>query len=156
MAKQKLDRIDKNILRRLQEDGRVSNVELAKAVGISAPPCLRRVRLLKDSGYIQSYHANLDHEKLGYSVSVFSFVSLSNHSEDDLSAFEDYVSDLSMVRECHLLSGNVDFLLKVVAKDWDDYETFLNQHLLQAPNVESVNSSLCVKPTKALPGVPID
>lgn len=120
MRQSKLDKIDKKILQNLQSDGRMTNVELAKIVGISAPPCLRRVRALEQAGYIKSYHAQIDPSILGYGVTVFAMVRLESQAEKGLEAFEKLMSDLPMVRECHMLAGDVDFMLRIVAKDWED------------------------------------
>ena len=152
----KLDKIDKKILQNLQQDGRMTNVELAKVVGISAPPCLRRVRALEEAGFIKSYHAQIDPSILGFSVTVFAMVRLESQAEKDLEAFEKAMIDLPMVRECHMLAGDVDFILKVVAKDWDSYQEFLTEKLTTAPNVTSVKSSLGIRSAKDEPGVPID
>ena len=114
MTRVKLDRIDRHILQILQADGRVTNVKLAKTVGISAPPCLRRVRALEAAGYIRGYHADLNTESLGFGVSVFAQVGLESQAEQDLAAFEKLVASWPMVRECFMLAGEVDFLLKVV------------------------------------------
>lgn len=151
----KLDRIDKKILQNLQVDGRMSNVELAKDVGISAPPCLRRVRALEKAGYIKSYHARIDPAVMGYGVTVFAMVKLTSQAEKDLEAFEKQIQEWEMVRECHMLAGDTDFLLKIVAKDWDNYQDFLTHKLTSAPNVTSVKSSLGIRSTKDEPGVPI-
>ncbi len=156
MARVKLDKIDKKILRDLQDNGRITNVELAKNAGISAPPCLRRVRALEEAGLIKSYHAVVDNASLGYAVTVFCKVRLENQSEKELSAFEALVNEWSQVRECHMLAGETDFLLMVVAKDWDDYQKFLTDKLTSAHNVASVKSSLTIRTSKYLPGVPID
>ena len=156
MRRSKLDRIDKKILRDLQEDGRITNVELAKRVGISAPPCLRRVRALEEAGYIKSYHAKIDHAAMGYSVTVFALVKLNSQAEAVLEEFEAFVKDLSMVRECHLLAGDVDFFLKVAAKDWDSYQEFHKNVITKAPGVESVKSSLAIRSGKDEVGVPIE
>ncbi|MGB0718958.1 MAG: Lrp/AsnC family transcriptional regulator [Bdellovibrionales bacterium] len=156
MRRAKLDKIDKKILRDLQDNGRITNVELAKNVGISAPPCLRRVRALEDSGYIKSYHAQVEPSLLGYSVTIFALVKLTSQAEKDLQKFEAQIKDWPMVRECHMLAGDVDFLLKIVAKDWDTYQTFLTNHLTAAPNVTSVKSSLAIRSGKSEPGVPIE
>lgn len=155
MRRSKLDKIDKKILKRLQEEGRVTNVELAKNAGISAPPCLRRVRALEESGYIKGYFAQLDHASLGYGISVFAHVTLKSQADNDLQVFEDNINALDMVRECHMLAGDVDFLLKVVAKDWDSYQEFLTSSLTSIANVLSIKSSLAVKPIKKLPGIPV-
>jgi DNA-binding Lrp family transcriptional regulator len=156
MARAKLDKIDKKILRELQGDGRITNVDLAKNVGISAPPCLRRVRALEELGYIKSYHARLDSAYLGYSVTVFALVKLTSQAEQDLLEFERRIKEWPMVRECHMLAGDVDFMLKIVAKDWDDYQEFLTHELTAAPNVTSVKSSLAIRATKETPGIPIE
>ena len=101
----KLDKIDRKILRDLQEDGRMTNVDLSKRVGISAPPCLRRVRALEEAGYIRGYHADVNHEALGYGVTVFAQVGLTSQAESDLKAFESLVESWPEVRECHMLAG---------------------------------------------------
>lgn len=156
MRRSKLDRIDKKILRDLQSDGRITNVELAKRVGISAPPCLRRVRALETAGYIKSYHAKVDPAALGFGVTVFAMVKLTSQAEKDLTAFEKRIREMAIVRECHMLAGDVDFLLKIVAKDWDSYQQFLTHELTTAPNVTSVKSSLAIRASKEEPGVPIE
>lgn len=151
----KLDKIDKKILENLQSNGRMSNVDLAKEVGISAPPCLRRVRALEEAGFIQSYHAKIDPNILGFGVTVFANVKLTSQAEKDLEAFEKKMISLPMVRECHMLAGDVDFILRIVAKDWDSYQEFLSAELTSAPNVTSVKSSLGIRSAKDEPGVPI-
>ncbi len=156
MRRSKLDKIDKKILRDLQQNGRITNVELAKRAGISAPPCLRRVRTLEDAGYIKSYHAKVDPSVLGYGVMVFALVKLTGQSEDTLAEFEGFIKKQPMVRECTLLAGDVDFILKIVAKDWDSYQEFHKNDLIKAPNVVSVKSSLAIRSSKDEPGVPID
>jgi DNA-binding Lrp family transcriptional regulator len=156
MRRVKLDRIDRRILRDLQNDGRVTNVELARRAGISAPPCLRRVRALEEAGFIRGYHADLNPEALGYSVTVFAHVGLSSQAEPDLKKFEELVESWPHVRECSMLAGETDFLLKVVAEDWDDYQRFLTTQLTAAPNVNHVKSALAIRCSKSLPGVPID
>ncbi|KJV10115.1 ArsR family transcriptional regulator [Elstera litoralis] len=156
MRQIKLDRIDRRILRDLQADGRMTNVELAQRVGISAPPCLRRVRALEKSGLIRGYHADINPEALGFGVTVFAQVGLSSQSDVDLRAFEEMVSHWAEVRECALLTGDVDYLLKVVAQDWEDYQRFLTTKLTAAKNVAHVRSALVMRTTKDMPGVPID
>ena len=154
-SKVKLDKKDIRILHDLQEDGRMTNVELAKRAGISAPPCLRRVRALEDSGFINGFHANIDARAMGYNVTVFAHVGLASQAEPDLEAFEDLVRSWPEVRECHMLAGETDFLLKVVAADWESYQDFLTTKLTAADNVSHVKSALSVRTSKALPGVPI-
>lgn len=156
MKRVKLDKIDRKILKNLQSDGRITNVELAKMAGISAPPCLRRVRALEEAGYITGYFARMNPQMLGYGVTVFANVKLISQAESDLKKFEELVVSWPMVRECHMLAGETDFVLKVVAKDWDDYQQFLTAHLTSAPNVTSVKSSLAIRVTKEEAGVPID
>lgn len=151
----KLDAIDLRILHDLQENGRITNVELAKRAGISAPPCLRRVRALEDAGLIQGFHADLNAQALGYHVTVFASVGLKSQSESDLDTFEALVKSWPEVRECHMLAGETDFLLKIVAPDWDQYQSFLTTKLTAAGNVNVVKSALSVRTTKHLPGVPI-
>src|SRR5882757_5575969 len=132
MARAKLDRIDRRILSDLQSNGRMTNVELAERAGISAPPCLRRVRALERAGIIKGYHA-----------------------ETDLKAFEELIAKWDEVRECHMLAGEADFLLKIVAETWDEYQKFLTTRLTSAPNVSHVKSMMVFRTAKQLPGVPI-
>ena len=155
MPRVKLDRIDRQILNDLQADGRITNVELAQRAGISAPPCLRRVRALETAGFIRGYHADIEPKALGYNVNVFAHVGLSSQAEPDLEAFEALVRQWPEVRECHMLAGETDFLLKVVARDWDAYQNFLTTRLTAAPNVSHVKSALSIRTSKSEPGVPI-
>jgi DNA-binding Lrp family transcriptional regulator len=155
MRRVKLDRIDRRILRDLQDNGRMTNVELARRAGISAPPCLRRVRALEEAGYIRGYHAEVAPEALGYGVCVFAQVGLSSQAEADLKAFEALIDEWPLVRECHMLAGEFDFLLKVVAEDWDAYQRFLTTQLTAAPQVAHVKSALAIRSSKLEPGVPI-
>lgn len=156
MAGSRLDPIDRKILAELQADGRMTNVELAKRVGISAPPCLRRVRTLEEQGFIRGYHAEVDARELGFEVQVFAMVGLSSQAEKDLSAFEDRCREWSLVRECHMLNGEVDFMLKCVAPDLSSFQSFLTGQLLTATNVASVKTSLVIRNAKDDPGVPFD
>jgi DNA-binding Lrp family transcriptional regulator len=152
----KLDKIDRRILRDLQEDGRMTNVELAHRAGISAPPCLRRVRALEEAGLIRGYHADINAEALGYGVTVFAQVGLASQAEPDLKAFEALVANWPEVREANMLAGETDFLLKVVAVDWDSYQRFLTTKLTAAPNVSHVKSALAIRTSKYAAGVPIE
>jgi DNA-binding Lrp family transcriptional regulator len=152
----KLDKIDRKILKTLQSDGRITNVDLAQKVGISAPPCLRRMRMLEESGYIKSYHARLDPQALGYGVTVIAMVKLNSQAEADLVKFEKRIKELDVIRECQIVAGEVDFILKIVAKDWDGYQNFLRNELTSMQNVTSVKSLLTMRATKDEPGVPID
>jgi DNA-binding Lrp family transcriptional regulator len=156
MRRAKLDRIDLRILADLQIDGRMTNVDLAERAGISAPPCLRRVRALEQAGFIKGYHAEINAEAMGFGVTVFAHVGLVSQAETDLKAFEELVRSWPQVRECHMLAGETDFILKVVAHDWDDYQRFLTTRLTPAPNVSHVKSALAIRSSKHEPGVPID
>jgi DNA-binding Lrp family transcriptional regulator len=156
MQRVKLDEIDLRILNELQGDGRITNVELARRVGISAPPCLRRVRALERDGYIRGYHAELAGEALGYGLTVFALVGLHSQAEADLEAFEALVASWPMVRECHMLTGEADFILKIVAPDWDRWQSFLTSELTPAINVASVKTAPVLRRSKSLPGVPLD
>lgn len=134
----------------------MTNVELARRTGISAPPCLRRVRALEQAGVVRGYHADVNPAALGFGVTVFAQVGLSSQAEHDLKSFEELVKTWPQVRECHMLAGETDFLLKVVAEDWDAYQRFLTTQLTTAPNVNHVKSALAIRTAKQLPGVPID
>ena len=142
--KLRLDQIDWKILAELQADGRITNVELARRVGISAPPCLRRVRALEKAGLIEGYHAVVDSRALGFEVTVFAMVGLHSQAEADLRAFESLVASWPEVRECHMLNGEIDFILKVVATDLSTFQSFLTEKLTSAPNVDSVKTSLTI------------
>ena len=150
-----LDEIDRKLLAELQSEGRVTNVELASRVGLTAPPCLRRVRALEESGVIRGYHADLDPGKLAFSITVFAMVSLKSQAEDDLRAFEEHMRALPEVRECHMLNGEIDFILKIVSRDLQSFQEFLTSKLTPAPNVASVKTSLTIRTAKQLPGVPL-
>ena len=156
MASTRLDSIDRMILAELQADGRMTNVELAKRVGISAPPCLRRVRTLEENGYIKGYHAEVNAKELGFEVQVFANVGLASQAESDLSAFEAKCKSWPLVRECHMLNDEVDFILKCVAPDLSSFQTFLTGELLTTPNVASVKTSLVIRGEKDEPGVPFE
>lgn len=156
MLRFRLDEIDRRILAELQRDGRMTNVELAKRVGISAPPCLRRVRTLEEQGFINKYHADVNARELGFEVQVFAMVGLQRQAEADLSAFENACRAWPFVRECHMLNGEVDFILKCVAPDLSSFQRFLTEELLTAPNVGHVKTSLVIRCAKDEPGVPFD
>src|SRR6202163_2813801 len=151
----RLDTIDRKILSELQENGRITNVELARRVGISAPPCLRRVRALEEAGYIRGYRALLDEKLLGYEVTVFALVHLSSQADADLKAFEDFVRKEPLVRECWMLSGEIDFILKCVAPDMATFQHFV-AHLTAAPHVRNVRTSLVLHNSKYAAAVPLE
>jgi DNA-binding Lrp family transcriptional regulator len=150
----RLDAIDWKILNELQSDGRMTNVELASRVGISAPPCLRRVRALEDAGYIRGYRALFDPKRLGFEVTAFAFVQLTSNAEGDLIGFRRNVDTLTYVRECWMLSGEIDFLLKCVAPDLPTFQAFV-MDLTGAPNVKTVKTALTLGQTKDEPMVPL-
>jgi DNA-binding Lrp family transcriptional regulator len=156
MPGQKLDAIDRRILAELQGDGRMTNVELSRRVGISAPPCLRRVRSLEEAGLIRGYHAEINARELGFEVQVFAMVGLSSQAERDLNAFEAKARSWPLVRECHMLNGEIDFILKCVAPDLSTFQNFLTEELTAAPNVASVKTSLVIRCAKDTPGIPFD
>ena len=156
MVATRLDPIDRMILAELQADGRMTNVELAKRVGISAPPCLRRVRSLEEAGLIRGYHADVNARELGFEVQVFAMVGLDSQAENELNAFEERCRNWPLVRECHMLNGEVDFILKCVAPDLSSFQSFLTGDLLSTPNVASVKTSLVIRGAKDEPGVPFD
>ncbi|AMY68225.1 Lrp/AsnC family transcriptional regulator [Frigidibacter mobilis] len=156
MAGHRLDEIDRKILAELQADGRMTNVELARRVGISAPPCLRRVRTLEESGFIRGFHADVNPRELGFEVAVFAMVRLHSQAETDLSAFEARCKAWPLVRECHMLNGEIDFILKCVSPDLSSFQSFLTGELTAADNVASVKTSLVIRCAKDDPGVPFD
>lgn len=155
MVTAKLDKTDWLILRELQASGRMTNVDLARKVGITSPPCLRRVRALEESGIIDGYCALIDEKKAGFDVTAFAMVGLHRQSEADLVAFEERVSTWPLVRECYMLSGEIDFILKCVAVDLGAFQAFIIDELTSSPNVDSVKTSLSIRRSKYAPGVPI-
>jgi DNA-binding Lrp family transcriptional regulator len=155
MARHRLDTIDRKILAELQDNGRMTNVELSRRAKITAPPCLRRVRALEKAGLIRGYHADLDAKALGYELTAFAFVGLSSQNEQDLKGFEEQIRNWPMVRECYMLSGEVDFVLKCVARDLSEFQTFVTE-LTGLKNVASVKTALAIRPSKREPGVPVD
>ncbi|WBY17825.1 Lrp/AsnC family transcriptional regulator [Altererythrobacter sp. MTPC7] len=150
-----LDDIDMRLLAELQDEGRITNVELAQRVGLTAPPCLRRVRALEEGGVIRGYHAELDPSRLGFALTVFAMVSLKSQAEGDLREFEQAMHALPEVREVHMLNGEIDFILKIVSNDLQSFQEFLTSKLTPAPNVASVKTSLTIRTSKLEPGVPL-
>jgi len=148
-----LDVTDWKILRELQADGRITNVELARRVGISAPPCLRRVRALEQSGIIKGYCALLNEKKIGHELVAFAMVGLHSQAEADLVAFEERVRSWPIVRECYMLSGEIDFILKCIASDLASFQDFVIHSLTAADQVDSVKTTLAIRQSKFVPGV---
>lgn len=156
MDTRKLDAIDLRILSELQADGRITNVELSRRAKITAPPCLRRIRALEKAGFIKGYHADLDGKALGFEVTGFVFVGLSSQKDGDLKHFEESARRWPQVRECHMLSGEIDFILKCVARDLSAFQSFITDTVTAEKNVASVKSSLVIHASKTAPGFPID
>jgi len=155
MPNESLDAVDRLILQTLQAEGRVTNVELARRAGLTAPPCLRRVRALEEAGVIDSYHARLNPAALGFGIMIFALVSLKSQAEEDLRAFESHIASIPEVRECHMLNGEIDFILKIVAHDLGAFQALLTSKLTTAPNVAGVKTSLTIRTSKDEPGVPV-
>jgi len=149
-----LDAIDRRILAELQEDGRMTNVELARRAGISAPPCLRRVRRLEEAGYIHGYHADTDAPKLGWQITFFAIVGLESQKEAVLTEFEQLVATWPEVRECHMIRGGGDFLLRLVARD-TAHENALTQKLTGLASVSRVQTLQTIRTSRDLAGVPL-
>lgn len=151
----RLDAIDWRILKELQADGALTNVALASRVGITPPPCLRRVQALERAGLITGYHAILDEKALGFEITAFAMVGLYAQSEAELRAFENRVLGWPLVRECHMLSGEADYMLRCVATSLSAFQDFVIKELTASPNVASVKTSLSIRRAKIEPGVPI-
>ncbi|MCW8307873.1 Lrp/AsnC family transcriptional regulator [Acidiphilium sp. PA] len=149
-----LDEIDRRILTELQDNGRMTNVELASRAGISPPPCLRRVRRLEESGLIKGYHAETDPQKLGWQIQFFAIVGLDSQRQSVLDAFEQLVGSWEELRECHMIRGGGDFLLKFVARD-AAHENRLTEQLTAADNVTRVQTLQTIRTSRVLAGVPI-
>lgn len=143
-----LDRIDRRILAALQEDGRQSFTDLADRVGLTTTPCIERVRRLERGGYIKGYQANVDPELLGYSLLVFVEISLSYQSTDAFRNFSQAIEKLPYILECHLISGDADYLLKARLKDMSQYRALLGDMLLQLPGVKNSKSYIVMETTK--------
>jgi DNA-binding Lrp family transcriptional regulator len=149
-----IDAIDRRILAELMADGRMTNVELARRAGISAPPCLRRVRRLEEAGIIRGYHADIDPHRLGWEVIFFVLVGLESQKEAALAAFEKMVSGWPEVRECHMIRGGGDFLLRLVARGTAQ-ENELTRKLTEAPNVARIQTLQTIRTSLNVAGVPI-
>lgn len=150
-----LDETDRKIIAELQDDGRITNVELAKRAGISPPPCLRRVRRLEEAGYIQGYHAQTDGQKLGWQIAFFVIVGLESQKQSALDEFEALAATWPEVRECHMIRGGGDFLLKLVARD-AAHENRLTARLTAIPAVAKVQTLQTIRTSRALTGVPME
>ncbi|MFG1480691.1 Lrp/AsnC family transcriptional regulator [Xanthobacter sp. V4C-4] len=151
----RLDAVDWKILDELQRDGRITNVELSRRVGISAPPCLRRVRALEEDGIIQGYRALLDEKRLGYDLTAVAMVHLISQAETDLGAFQDRIDHWPLVRAAWMLSGDVDFIMLCVAPDLRTFQNFVLE-ITATPNVRNVKTALTLKQVKNAPVVPLE
>lgn len=156
MPKIKLDAYDRKILAALQRDGRLSNVELADEIGLSASPCLRRVRMLEEAGVIRGYQVNLDRDEVGLGLTVFVGVKVERHHEADAEAFRLAVTALPQVISAFLVSGESDFLLQVVVPDLRAYERFLTGELLRLPGVRDIRSNFAIQAVKTPGPLPLD
>ena len=156
MVKKQLDITDLKILRILQDEGRISNLDLAKKISMTPPPTLRRVRDLEEDGYIDGYRANINLTKLGFDLTVWIFVSLKNQNEESLINFEKLVWGWEQVRECYMLNGEVDFILKCVSKNMEEFNDFLTNNITAYDNISSVKTAFAIKTTKFLGKVPLD
>jgi len=150
-----LDATDWRMLKELQADGRMTNIALANRIGLSAPPCLRRVRALEEAGLISGYTALIDEAMLGYALTAFAMVRLHNQAESDLRAFENRILGWPLVREAYMLSGESDFMLRCIARDLLGFQNFVLDELTAAPNVASVKTYMTIRRAKREPGVPI-
>ena len=151
----RLDATDWRILKELQADGRLTNVSLAAKVGLSPPPCLRRVQALEQAGFIRGYHANLDERMAGFEVTAFAMVTLRAQGEPELRDFENQVLKWPVVREAYMISGDADFLLKCTARQLSEFQDFVLRDLTALPNVASVKTTVVLRRAKHLPGVPV-
>jgi DNA-binding Lrp family transcriptional regulator len=150
-----LDRYDRAIVRALQANGRVTNSELADRVSLSESACLRRVRTLEESGFIEGYTALINQERAGCPVSVFVNITLERQEREQLQAFEHAVRRVPEVMECYLMSGEYDYLLRVVLADTADFERLHSQHLTRLPNVARVHSSFALRTVQKSRELPI-
>ncbi len=151
----RLDATDWRILKELMADGSITNVALARRVGLSAPPCLRRVRALEEAGLVTGYTALVDEKALGFELTAFAMVGLHSQAEADLRVFENRVLSWPLVREAYMLAGESDYILKCVAPDFPSFQDFILNELTAAPNVASVKTSLSIRRAKLAPGVPV-
>jgi len=154
--KRALDRLDRKILGELQNDARISNQELAKRVGLSTAPCWRRLRRLEDEGLIRSYATLLNGPAVGWPIVAYAFVSLENHHAESVTQFARLINERPEVLECHTVSGNNDYLVRVVARSMESYEQFLTAHLLQIPAVRSVHTSFVLTTKEYTTRLPVE
>jgi DNA-binding Lrp family transcriptional regulator len=152
----RLDATDWRILKELQADGRLTNVALAQRVGLSPPPCLRRVQALEQAGFIRGYHAVVDAVLAGFEVAAFAMVTLRAQGDAELREFENRLLTWPLVREAHMLAGDADYMLRCVAPDMTSFQAFVLEQLTPLPNVASVKTTIVLREAKREPGVPIE
>ncbi|WP_299770051.1 Lrp/AsnC family transcriptional regulator [uncultured Pseudoteredinibacter sp.] len=150
-----MDAIDRQILRELQRNARISNEELSEKVNLSPSPCLRRVRKLETNGFIEGYSAKVNQEACGLAMNVFVSVRLEKPEEHIIKHFEDAVANLDEIVECYLIAGNRDYLLRVVAADLKDYERFIRERFSKVPGIDSIESSFAFGHVKQQAGLPL-
>ena len=151
----KIDKFDRKILKALQANGRLSNVELAEKVGLSESPCLRRVRAMEASGLIKGYNAVIDHDMLGLDIIAYIQVDLDQRSESNTKAFQAAVRKEPSIIECYALTGNFDYLLKVAVKDLDEFAELTMQRILRFPGVDNITSGFSLNVLKEYKGFPL-
>lgn len=154
--KNQLDEVDLQILTLLQRDGRITNADLAKAVNLSPPSVLQRVRTLEKAGLIRGYHALLDHERLGLRITAMVMITLALHQDMAIERFRRAVQDVPEILECHHVSGDFDFLLKVVVRDMRGYEAFIREKLSKVKGVGQIRTSFVLGTTKYTTEIPMD
>ena len=155
MLKVELDAIDLRILKELQQDGRMTNVDLADAVGLSPSPCLIRVKRLEQAGYIAGYGAHLRLEKLGDTLTVFTEVTLSDHHREDFIRFEAAIREVDEILECHLVAGGFDYLLKTRVADMAAYREFIGSVIWTLPGVRETRTYAVMEEVKNTPQIPL-
>ncbi len=151
-----LDKYDRKLLSELQQDGRISNVDLAQAVKLSESACLRRVRALEQAGYIEGYVAILDQKRLGRSGTVFVHIALRREEQSELAAFEQAVQRIPEIMECYLMTGEFDYILKLVVADMADFERLHNDALTRLPGVSRINSSIAIRAIRKTTEIPLE
>jgi Lrp/AsnC family transcriptional regulator, leucine-responsive regulatory protein len=151
-----LDKVDRAILAALQSDGRMSNARLAEVVGLSETPCARRLKRLENDGYIDQYRAMLSRSALGYGVVAFVYVRFAVHDRAVATRFEREVLAMPRILSCHNVSGSADYILQIVARDLNDFGSFLRDELRSLPGVTSLESALSLREIKANGGLPLN
>ncbi|MDR0483769.1 MAG: Lrp/AsnC family transcriptional regulator [Alphaproteobacteria bacterium] len=144
----KLDDIDIRILKVIQNDGRISNIDLSEKVGISPSPCLRRLRTLKEQGIIKSYYTEIDEQFFGYNTTVFASVVIAYNNEAEKEQFEEELAKLSAVREIYALGSETEYLIKIIAKDWYDYKHIVNTKLAKVPFIKKIRTTTILRTIK--------